>query len=125
MTKPMPFEFLLDDLPPGVIVLPAIGMYYIYANGKNVLIFRKTGKNPQHNGIWISTKKEHHAGLKAEIPAITDFNFEDHVTETDWLLLSDQQEDFESAAVRLCELITRKDARIGKVTPKSAALFRL
>jgi hypothetical protein len=72
MTKPMPFEFLLDYLPPGVIVLPAIGMFYIYAHGKNVLIFRKTGKNPQHNGIWISTKCEHHTSLKADVPAITD-----------------------------------------------------
>jgi hypothetical protein len=124
MKKPMPFEFLMDDLPPGVIVLPAIGMFYIYANGKNVLIFRKTGKNPQHNGIWISTKREHHASLKAEIPAITDFTF-DHATDTDWLLLSDDHEDFESAAIQLCELVTQKDQRIGKVTPKSTALFQL
>lgn len=123
MNKPMPFEFLLDHLPTGVIVLPAIGMFYFYFDGKNILIFRKTGKNPQHNGIWISTKKEHHASLKAEIPAITDFTF-DHTTETDWLLLSDDHEDFESAAIRLCELVAGKDQRIGKVTPKSLSLFQ-
>src|ERR1700712_2452591 len=103
MKKPMPFEFLLDDLPPSVIVLPAIGMFLIYAHGKNVLIFRKTGKNPQHNGIWISTKREHHTSLKADIPAITDFTF-DHATDTDWLLLIDAHEDFESPAIRFSEL---------------------
>ncbi len=123
MNKPMPFEFLLDYLPARVIVLPAIGMFLLYAHGKNVLIFRKTAKNPQHNGIWISTKKAYHASLRSEIPAITDFDFEDHGTESDWLLLSDAHEDFETAAIRLCELVTRKDQRIGKVTPKSAALF--
>lgn len=119
----MPFDFLLDYLPAGVVVLPAIGMFYIYSGGKNVLIFRQTGKNPQHNGIWISTKREHHASLKGDIPAITDFTF-DHATDTDWLLLSDAHEDFEPAAIRLCEMVVGKDERIGKVTPKSLALFQ-
>jgi len=104
----MPFDFLLDELPASVKIAPAIGMYYIYCDGKNVLIFRKTGKSPQHNGIWISTKREHHASLKADIPAITDFTF-DHATETDWLLLSDAHEDFEFAAIQLCELVAGKD----------------
>ena len=124
MKKPVPFDFLLDYLPAGVIVLPAIGMFYIYFDGKNVLIFRKTGKNPRHNGIWISTKREHHASLKTDIPAITDFIF-DHSTETDWLLLSDEHEDFESSAIQLCGLVACKDQRIGKVTPKSTELFQL
>jgi hypothetical protein len=123
MTKPMPFDFLLDELPASVKIVPAIGMYYIYCDGKNVLIFRKTGKSPQHNGIWISTKREHHASLKADIPAITDFTF-DHATETDWLLLSDAHEDFEFAAIQLCELVAGKDQRIGKVKSKSLALFQ-
>ncbi|SDF29751.1 hypothetical protein SAMN05216464_115152 [Mucilaginibacter pineti] len=123
INKPMPFEFLLDYLPAHVVVLPVIGMFLIYANGKNVLIFRKTRKNPQHNGIWISTKKEYHDSLKSEIPAITGFDFEDHATESDWLLLSDAHEDFETAANQLCELVTAKDHRIGKITPKSTALF--
>jgi len=58
MKKPMPFEFLLDCLSSkGVIVVPAVGMLPLYANGKNVFIFRRTGKNPQHNGSWIPTKK--------------------------------------------------------------------
>ena len=120
----MPFEFLLDYLPKGVIVVPAIGMFLLYANGKNVFIFRGTGKNPQHNGIWISTKKAHHASLKAAIPAITNFTF-DHATETDWLLLSGAHEDFEAAAIQLCGLVAGKDERIGNITPKSRALFQL
>ena len=120
----MPFDFLLNELPDSVKIVPAIGMFYIYFGGKNVLIFRKTGKSPQHNGIWISTKREYHTSLKADIPAITDFTF-DHSTETDWLLLSDTHDDFESAAIQLCELVAGKDKRIGKITPKSAALFQL
>jgi len=51
MKKPMPFDFLLDYLPAKVVIKPAIGMYYVYFEGKIILVFRKVGKNPQHNGI--------------------------------------------------------------------------
>ena len=70
MKKPMPFEFLLEYLPATVVVKPAIGMYYIYFDGKIVFTFRKVGKNPQHNGIWIATRREDHASLKVTIPAV-------------------------------------------------------
>jgi len=123
MKKPMPFDFLLDYLPAGIIVKPAIGMFYIYFDRKIVLIFRKTNKNPQHNGIWISTQREHHASLKATIPAITDFELEEGF-DTAWLLLNDKHEDFEAAAIELCKLVTHRDHRIGKVTPASTALFQ-
>lgn len=46
MNKPMPFEFLLDYLPAGVIVLPAIGMFYLYANGKNADLPQDGQKSP-------------------------------------------------------------------------------
>lgn len=122
MKQEMPFDFLLDELPKSVIVKPAVGMFYIYFDGKIVLIFRQTKKNSQHNGIWISTRKEHHDSLKAEVPAITDFDLEEGF-DTSWLLLSDNHDDFEDAATRLCRLVNNKDQRIGKVTPASTALF--
>jgi hypothetical protein len=40
-----------------------------------------------------------------------------------WLLLSDSHDNFESAAILLCELVSRKDKRVGKVTPTTAAMF--
>ncbi|TSJ38887.1 hypothetical protein FO440_20520 [Mucilaginibacter corticis] len=123
MKKPTPFDFLLDYLPATVVIKPAIGMYYIYFEGKIVLIFRKVNKNPQHNGIWIASKREDHAGLKAEIPAVTDFEFgKDEAFEPNWLQLKDGHEDFEEAAIALCELVTRRDKRIGKETKKAALL---
>jgi len=124
MSKPMPFDFLLDYLPAKVVIKPAIGMYYIYFEGKIVLIFRKVGKNPQHNGIWIATRREDHASLKMEVPAVTDFQFGDEVFEPSWLQLKDDQEDFEEAAIAICERVTRRDKRIGKPTAKAAELTR-
>ena len=122
MKKQMPFDFLLDYLPANVVIKPAIGMFYIYFEGKIVLIFRKVGKNPQHNGIWIATRREDHASLKKDIPAITDFEFEDHVTEPNWLLLQDEHDDFEEAAIALCELVSRRDKKIGKTTSRAIQL---
>jgi hypothetical protein len=120
MKKPTPFDFLMDYLPTTVVIKPAIGMYYIYFEGKIVLIFRKVGKNPQHNGIWIATRREDHASLKADVPALTDFVFgEDEVFEPNWLQLKNGHDDFEEAAMAICELVSRRDKRIGKVTPKA------
>jgi len=116
----MPYDFLLDYLPVSVVIKPAIGMFYIYFEGKIVLIFRKVGKNPRHNGIWIATRREDHASLKATIPSVTDFVFgEDEAFEPNWLQLPDGHDDFEEAAIALCELISRRDKRIGKTTPKA------
>lgn len=121
----MPFDFLLDYLPAGVVIKLAIGMYYIYWEKKIVLIFRKVNKNIHHNGVWLSTRREHHTSLKADLPAITDFVFnEEEVFDTAWLLLSDNHEDFETSAIQICELISHRDKRIGKETPKAAELTR-
>ena len=123
MKKPIPYDFLLDYLPSTVIIKPAVGMFYIYFDKKIVMIFRKVGKNPQHNGIWVSIKREDHASLKAELPAITDFIFDkDEAFDTNWLLLSGGHDDFERAATQLCKLVTNKDTRIGKSTPTSISL---
>ncbi|MDN5288041.1 MAG: hypothetical protein JWR38_4315 [Mucilaginibacter sp.] len=120
MKKTTPFDFLMDYLPTTVVIKPAIGMYYIYFESKIVLIFRKVGKNPQHNGIWIATRREDHASLKADVPALTDFVFgEDEVFEPNWLQLKNGHDDFEEAAMAICELVSRRDKRIGKVTPKA------
>lgn len=125
MKKPIPFDFLLDYLPANVVIKPAIGMYYIYREKKIVLIFRQTLKNPHHNGLWIATKKEHHASLKAEIPAITDFVFDaGENAESAWLQLKEDHDDFETAAIRICELISQRDKRVGKETKKAAEITR-
>lgn len=121
----MPFDFLLDYLPAQTVVVPAIGMFYLYLNGKIIFIFRKTGKNPQHNGIWIAALRGAQDDLKAEIPGITDFVFDDGQTiESGWVLLSDAHDDFETSAIALCELAARGDHRIGRITPKAVAITK-
>jgi hypothetical protein len=120
MKKQMPFDFILNYLPRNIVVQPAIGMFYIYFDKKIVLIARQTAKNKQHNGLWIATNREDHASLKAEMPAITDFVFDEgEAVDSAWLLLPEEHDDFESAAGAVCELISNRDKRIGRVTRKS------
>ncbi|MEP6725300.1 MAG: hypothetical protein ABJC98_05780, partial [Bacteroidota bacterium] len=96
---------------------------YIYWDKKIVLIFRNVIKNAQHNDLWIATKKEYHDSIKAEIPAITNFVFDEGETfDSAWLQLKDGHDDFETAAIRICQLISCRDKRIGKETPKAAEL---
>ena len=54
MKKLIPYDFLTNYPPASVVIKPAIGMFYIYFEGKIVLIFRKAGKNPRHYGIRIA-----------------------------------------------------------------------
>lgn len=119
----MPFDFILNYLPRNLVIRPAIGMFYIYCYKKIVLIARQTAKNKQHNGLWIATNRKDHADLKAEIPAITDFVFDEgKEIDSDWLLLAEEHDDFESAAGAICKLISNKDKRIGRVTKKSESI---
>jgi hypothetical protein len=123
MKKTMPYDFVLDYLPANVVAKPNFGMYYVYFEGKIVLILRKLAKDSHHNGMWISTKREEHASLKADIPAITDFVFnEGEVFDTAWLLLHEDNDDFETAAISICDLISQRDKRIGKETRKAVQL---
>ena len=118
MAKPSPFEFVLDYLPAGINVKPMFGMHYIYLGKRILMILRKSQKEPEWNGVWIATSREHHESLKAIIPELGAFFLDENDRHSNWLLLKDDAGDFEGAAIKLCELITHGDPRIGKVTEK-------
>jgi len=123
MKSAPPYEFIFDYLPSNIIVNKTFGMYYIYLHKKNVLILRKLTKNLNLNGIWIATGTEHHASLKAEVPAISNFVLDNgDVHDSGWQMLKEEDDDFESAARKICDLISHGDHRIGKVTKKSITL---
>jgi hypothetical protein len=123
MARVVPYDFVFDYLPRNVVVRPMFGMYYIYLNKKIMLILRKASKNLDMNGIWVATSKEHHKSLERDIPALTDFLLDNgEMHDSDWRLLKHDHDDFESAAIQLCELITHGDRRIGKETEAGAML---
>jgi len=123
MAKPAPYDFVFDYLPRNVIVKPRFGMHYIYLDRKIMIILRKAAKNTGLNGIWVATSKEHHRSLVDDIPAMMDFILDNGEThDSGWRLLKEGGDDFETAAIRICELISHGDKRIGKETKGGAML---
>lgn len=94
-------------------------MHYIYLGKRIMLILRKRDNQPEWNGVWVATGKEHHESLKNNIPELGSFFFEGDERHGNWLLLRDNAEDFEGAAIKVCDLIAHGDPRIGKLTEKA------
>jgi hypothetical protein len=115
----LPFDFVLDYLPPGIVVKKMFGMHYIYLGKRIMLILRKRNNEPEWNGVWVATSRAHHESLKNDIPELGSFSFEGDERQGNWLMIPDKAEDFEGAAIKVCELISHGDPRIGKVTEKS------
>jgi hypothetical protein len=123
MAKLIPFDFVYDYLPQNVVTKSMFGMYYIYLNKKIVLILRKASKNLDMNGIWVATSKKYHKSLEEEIPALADFVLDNgDMHDSEWRLIKVNDDDFEEAAIRVCELISHGDKRIGKETKKGLTL---
>jgi hypothetical protein len=118
MAKAAPYEFVFDYLPRNIVVKAMFGMYYIYLNKKLMLMLREAVKEPEMNGIWVSTNKMHHQSLEQEIPGLTEYviyegekRYESH-----WKLLKPDDDDFETSAIYVCGLVSKGDNRIGKET---------
>jgi hypothetical protein len=118
--KKIPFEFVFDYLHPlEITIKPMFGCHAIYANGKIFFILRKRDDHLEANGIWMATSKEHHQSLKKEFPNMKSvYILSDGKKETDWQMIHEDDDDFEESAIKICEMVLRRDSRIGKI-PKS------
>jgi hypothetical protein len=118
MTSSVPFDFVLDYLPSNIILKKMFGMHYIYLGKKIMLILRKRGNEPELNGLWLATVIKHHESLKNDVPGLGGFTVKGYEHQGNWLFLQDDYPDFEEAAIKACELITRGDPRVGRETAK-------
>lgn len=90
------------------------GCLAIYAGDKIVLLLRDRPNEIADNGVWLATTAEHHESLHREFPNMRSIQlFGKEVT--GWQVLPVDAPDFEESAIRACELIVRRDRRIGKV----------
>ncbi len=116
-TKNIPFPFILDCLLPlDPNLKPFFGCYGVYVGEQIVFIIREKDSHPEANGLWIATSYEHHKSLKKEFPSLTTVSvLNDGSRETSWQMLHSDSDDFESSAIRACELVLKGDKRIGKI----------
>jgi len=113
--KRVPHEFVLDALAPlSPRTRSMFGCLAIYIEEKIVLILRDKPGEAADNGVWLATTAEHHKTLRREFPSMRSIQiFRKKVT--GWQVLPADAADFEEAALRACELVAARDARIGKV----------
>jgi hypothetical protein len=113
--KPAPYAFVLDAISQLPIETRSMfGCLAVYFGDKIVLMLREKQKQVEDNGVWLATTTEHHQSLRREFPhmrSIQQFGKE----VTGWQVLPADAPDFESAALRACELILARDPRIGKI----------
>jgi hypothetical protein len=119
MTNPVPYEFVFDYLPNGIIVKKMFGMHYIYSRKKIMLILRRRLNEPEFNGVWVATTKSHHDSLRKDVPELGSFFWNGNEQHGNWLVIRDGVDGFEEAAIKVCELISHGDPRIGNLTEKA------
>jgi hypothetical protein len=113
--KTPPHEFVLEALASvSPWTRPMFGCLAVYVEEKIVLILREQPDHPSDNGVWLATTVEHHESLRREFPAMRSIAVLGKGV-TGWQILPADAGDFEELALRACELVLRRDPRIGKV----------
>lgn len=113
--KNVPHEFVLDalsELDPWT--RPMFGCLAVYVEDKIVLVLRDRPTSIDDNGVWIATTIEHHQSLKQELPNMRSIGVLGKDV-TGWQILPAAAPDFEESALHACELILKRDPRIGKI----------
>jgi hypothetical protein len=113
--KPIPHAFVLDAITTlSPYTRPMFGCLAIYVKDKIVLILRDKPTNTADNGVWLATTQGHHQSLRREFPNMRSIQVLGKQV-TGWQVLPVDAPDFESAALRACELVLAGDPRIGKI----------
>jgi hypothetical protein len=113
--KPVPFEFVLEELSRlDLYTRPMFGCTAVYVGEKIVLVLRKKEKTDADTGIWVCIPDEHVAAMKREFPMLRGVSFFED-PDSAWQTLHESEPGFEELAMRICELIRKRDPRIGRV----------
>jgi hypothetical protein len=120
MSKTVPFPFILENLSRLPYSVKAFfGCHAVYVGDKILLAMRNKKGHPRDNGVWIATFIEHHASLQEILPAMRSIELFGKAPTT-WQNLPLAAPDFEESVNTLCELILKRDPRIGRVPAKKA-----
>ena len=111
--------FVLEELqsllsPDRLRVKAMFGSHAVYVDEKIMFILRH--KSTPDDGVWVALADvAHAASVCKEFPTLRGLEMFAQRAFGDWLLLPEDGEGFEESALGLCELIGKRDGRIGKV----------
>ena len=110
-----PFPFVLDELDElHPRVNPMFGSHGVYIGDKIVFILRDKGPGDSDRGMWVVSEKDQTAALMEAFPALRSIDvLGDKIG--NWKKLSANANDFEEDALAICELVRKRDRRVGKV----------
>lgn len=119
--KRVPHEFVVEALAEAhPEVRRMFSGFAVYLGNRLALMLRDHARSPQDNGVWLVLSEGTNPadrGLRREFPSLRKIDLLGGVI-GHWLLIPSDGPDFESEALHACELLLRRDPRLGRV-PKS------
>ena len=116
-----PHAFVLEALAPlNPEVRRMFSGFAVYVGDRIVCMLRDHNKSPRDNGIWLvlsETANPADPGLRREFPSIRSIELLGNKI-GHWLLIPSDGPNFETEALRACDLLIHNDARLGRI-PKS------
>lgn len=118
MKKRPPYDFILEELGDIVTdIKPMFGAFGIYRDGQILMILRKKEKFDSDTGLWLGVAPGYVPAIQKEIPELRDLEMFG-TGPTAWQVLGEDVSNFEEVAIQICDLIKKRDPRIGR-TPKA------
>jgi hypothetical protein len=116
-----PYAFVLEALAPlDPEVRRMFSGFAVYIGDRIVCMLRDHLRSPQDNGLWLVLPETTQAAdpqLRREFPSLRPIALLGEKI-GHWLLLPSDGPDFEKEALHACDLLLRRDSRLGRV-PKS------
>ena len=113
-----PHSFVLEALAPlNPEVRRMFSGFAVYLGDLLVLMLRETDKSVKDNGVWIVLSESTNPDdkkLRREFPSLRRIELLRSKI-GHWLLIPSDGPDFETEALRACELLLRRDPRLGRV----------
>lgn len=113
-----PFPFVLEALAP---LRPEVRRMFsgfaVYVGDLIVCMLRDHAKSPQDNGLWLVLAEgvdPADKSLRRDFPSLRKIELLGGKI-GHWLLIPADGNDFEAEAERACELLLRRDPRLGRV----------
>ncbi|MFN5181584.1 MAG: hypothetical protein ACK5D5_01020 [Bacteroidota bacterium] len=115
-----PFPFVLDLIQNiDIEIKPMFGCHAVYSGEKILIILRNKESHTDSNGIWIATDFDHHNSLSEYFGGLNPVSIlSGSGKNTAWQMIRYSDDHFEEKVGLLCELINKKDKRIGKIPRK-------
>jgi hypothetical protein len=119
-SKP-PYPFIVEALAPlDPEVRRMFSGFSVYIGDQIVCMLRDHVKSPRDNGVWLVLSEgtdPADRSLRREFPSLRKIELLGGAI-GHWLLIPNDGPDFETEAMHACDLLLRRDPRLGRV-PKS------